>query len=493
MKKTFLRVLLLLLVAGMVFPLLSGCRKEEDGGSTKSTDEEGTGMYDENGYLRDDLGNDLDFGGEEVQFLCWSDRSMQEFTSDGVNADKINNVIFERNLRVRERLGVKLNYTLIPGNYENNESFTRQVESDFLSGTPTYNIYASYGPLGPTFAERGFSADMKKLSYLNFEKPWWPANIVSELSIANHLYFVTGDISTNLLWMMHGTFVNFTLLADKGIEEDPFALVNSGEWTLDKLMEISKGIYDDKGDGKKTADDVYGYTVYQNVLEAFIIGAGVKAVEKDKKDLPVISSSYRGEKMIGLVDRLGSWLNTSDDVWMEQGFTNCRQMFEEGRALFITDKTYIVTTGIKDITDKYGLLPMPKYDVEQTGYKTDIGNTHTVYTISNSDMKKQNICAAVIECLASESYRRVMPEVFDVTLKLRYADNTEASRMYDIMRSGITFDFGKVFSFVIGSEGCEVYKIAIFKNNGGWSATFGQIRAKLKNSLDQISRKFGES
>ena len=31
--------------------------------------------------------------------------------------------------------------------------------------------------------------------------------------------------------------------------------------------------------------------------------------------------------------------------------------------------------------------------------------------------------------------------------------------MYDIMRSGITFDFGKVFSFVIGSEGFGISKL----------------------------------
>lgn len=490
-KGMLIKAVALCLCAVMLSLSCLACKKETDKVTNTGNQVANDGIYDANGYLLDDLGNDLDFGGAEVHFVCWSDRSMQEFTAEKTNGDAVNDAIFSRNNTVKERLKVELVYHLIPGNYDNNESFTKAVENDFLSGAPEYNIYASYGPLGPTFAERGYSADMKKLDYLNFEKPWWPEDIVNELSIANKLFFVTGDISTNLLWMMHGTFVNLNLLADKRIEENPSQLVKDGQWTIEKMKEMAKDIYEDKGgDGKKSTDDVYGYTVHQNVLEAFVIGAGIKAVEKDKDDLPIISDSYKGSKMVDIVADLGSWLNTSPDVWMETGFTNARQMFEEGRALFITDKAYIVTTGLKEITDKYIFLPMPKYNAEQEDYCTDIGNTHTVYSISNAGDEMKNTCAAVIECLASESYRQVMPVVFEITMKVRYSENSDASSMYDIMRRTITFDFGKVFSFIIGSEGCEVYKIAIFKNSGSWSTTFNSIRPKLKASLESIIEKF---
>ncbi|MGM9683108.1 MAG: hypothetical protein ACI3XQ_05880 [Eubacteriales bacterium] len=481
------------LVAVMISLYCAACAPKEDSNPQDVSSGSNDGIYDENGYLLDDLGNDLDFGGEEIHFICWADRSMQEFTSDGISSDDVNNAIFDRNTRVSQRLNVQLVYYLTKGNYNNRDSFAQTVENDYLSGMPEYNIYASYGPLGPTFAQRGYSADIKKLDYLNFSKPWWPEKIVSELSIGNKLFFVTGDISTNLLWMMHGTFVNLTMLDNKGIEENPYELVRQGEWTLEKMKSMAANIYEDKDiDGKRSADDVFGYTVHQNVLEAFVIGAGIKAVEKDKNDMPTISATYRSEKMADIVASMGSWLNSSPDVWMEEGYVNPRKIFEEGRALFITDKAYIVASGygIKEITDKYAFLPMPKYDEEQKDYCTDIGNPHTVYSISNATEDKKNICAAVLECLASESYRRVMPVVFEITMKARYSADPDASEMYDIERRTITFDFGKVFSFIIGKEGCEVYKVAIYKNSGGWSSTFNTIRPKLKSSLDSIIEEF---
>ncbi len=490
MKTVFKKGLSAILALLMLLPLVAACKNEQTE-ETKGVLEEVGEYYNTSKFVADDLPNDLDFGGETVNFLCWSDRSEQEFTSKGIDGEKINDVIFERNSTVEQRLGVKLNYTLTPGNYDNRNAFLQTVEKDVQAGSREYDIYGSYGPLGSTFAQRGYTADLTSLEYLNFSKPWWPDNIISDMSINNKLYFATGDISTNLLWMMHGTFINTTLLENLNIEENPYELVENGQWTIAKMKEMSANIYDDvNGDSSKDTGDRYGFVSHHNVLEAFIIGSGIKAIEKDSADLPIISPEYSGMKMSDAVDELGKWLGTSEDVYCEESFSEARQIFEDGRALFITDKAYIVRTGIKEITDKYVFLPMPKYNEDQNGYRTDVGNPHTVYSISNATESEKNIYAAVLECLASESYRRLMPQLFEETMKVRYSENAEASKMYDIIRSSITFDFGKVFVFVIGNSGCEVYKTIIAKNQGNWSSTYGSIRKGLQTSLEEIIADF---
>ncbi len=498
MKKTAVKIICLCLCALMLLPIFASCKKDGAGGeSTDAPSLLQDSAYDENQFVLDDLGNDLNFNNAEVSFLCWKDRSEQEFDSDGQGGNKIDEVIFKRNLAVQERLKVTLVYDLeTRGNYDHRQEYIEKVENDRMSGLAEYDIYASYGPLGSTFAQRGYVADMSKLDYLNFSKPWWPENIVSELTIDGKLYFATGDISTNLLWMMHGTFVNTSMLSvlqktDPLKAEEPTKLVKEGRWTLAKLQEMSKNVWKDSaGEGNKTVDDTYGFAIHKNVIESLVIGSDIKAVEKNNKDLPVISSKYESQKMSDVIDILGEWLNDSQDVWMNEAYADARAIFAQGRSLFITDKTYIVSHGLEDMEDKYILLPMPKYDENQADYKTDVGNPHTVYSIAGADETVMNICAAVIECSASESYRRVMPQLFEETLKIRYSESAEAGEMFDIMRRTITFDLGKVFTLVIGRDGCEIYKDVIYKGQGGWSSTFKSVRGSLTEKLEDISEDF---
>jgi hypothetical protein len=55
---------------------------------------------------------------------------------------------------------------------------------------------------------------------------------------------------------------------------------------------------------------------------------------------------------------------------------------------------------------------------------------------SNLDMS-----SAILECMASESYRQVAPVYFDQCIKLRYAPDERLSEMYDLIRDSMVFDF----------------------------------------------------
>ncbi len=253
-------------------------------------------------------------------------------------------------------------------------------------------------------------------------------------------------------------------------------------------MEMVNGIYDDlDNDGKKSTGDLFGYTVHHNVLDAFVIGSEIKAIEKDSSDLPILSNKYGSERMVDLMDKLTSWLNGSESVYMESGYNNPRAIFEDGRALFITDRVYITVNWISDMEDTYGLVPSPKYDENQKEYYTDVGHPHTMYSISNM-MDDPDMGAAVIECLAVESYNQVIPEVFEVTMKSKYSSSEEAAKMYDLLRERITFDLGKVFYFEFSGNTNEIYKKNIGNNQPNWTSTYRSIRGSIQAALDKISK-----
>ena len=48
--------------------------------------------------------------------------------------------------------------------------------------------------------------------------------------------------------------------------------------------------------------------------------------------------------------------------------------------------------------------------------------------------------------MAAESYRQVTPRYYEICLKSKYSADVEDARMYDLILSGIRFDFGYIYS-----------------------------------------------
>jgi hypothetical protein len=57
---------------------------------------------------------------------------------------------------------------------------------------------------------------------------------------------------------------------------------------------------------------------------------------------------------------------------------------------------------------------------------------------------------AVMEALASESFRSVVPAFYEVALQTQYARDEESAEMMDIIREGISFDFGIANTVLLG-------------------------------------------
>lgn len=502
MRKCGIALTALLLCMGQLL-LFSGCGKKEKPpvGTTDAIESTGqqVGGTDENGYRLDDLGT-RDYQNRTITMLCWSDRSCQEFDAEEKNSDIVNNAIFDRNSKVEKRLNVNLTFDMKPGNYENMDAFRATVEND-AQNERVYDLYGCYGPLASEFAMAGRITDLGALNSLNFSQPWWPSDIVSNLSLGNKLYFATGDISTNLLWMMQITLFDVNVKERYGISDDFYQLVEDKQWTLDKFMEVSRGIYSGSG-SEQTLQDNYGLVTHANVYDAFVIGAGIKAIDKDENDMPILSDTYGSERTDRLISTLGTWLNDSNDVFVgrakdkKNAFTDPRQLFEDGKALFIVDKLYIVQSGaLQNMTDKYGILPMPLFET-QTEYRTDIANTHTQYCVANKDAETNEMCGAVLECLASESYRQVIPVLYFKVMKLRYGVDAKTSAMYDLLRGSITFDFGKIFQRLFSdakggnSTTREAYMTAIDKKYS-WITRYEEIRSVIEGKLGEITFNLG--
>ncbi|MCQ2354051.1 MAG: hypothetical protein MJ102_02980 [Clostridia bacterium] len=499
MKK---RIITIILALCMLLPMLIACGKTGGSDSTSAmsstevsaisdgSDTKDNKGVDENGYELDSIPEGLNFN-DEITFLMWSDYTMTEFYVEENNGDGIDSAIYSRNERVRDRLGVDLQYVECPGNSDHMDEFIKKAQSDY-NGDREFDIYAGYSRVAPQLALSGYTVDLLSTKYFNVEKPWWPNALINECTFNNKLYFCSGDISTNLLWMMIGTFYNKDLYAQYGFEKTPEQMVDSQEWTMDVMFDMTRDIYiDADNDNAKSDADTYGAVLYQMNIDAFQTAAGIVSVIKNGQSELTINPDYVGERTANVCELVGNWINSPGVYQLNK--TSVRNIFFEERALFVTDRCFIVAgkdnAGSSDrIEFGYGIVPNPKYNKEQKNYMTNVGHPFTTYAIAAST-HNVDAASAVLEALGSESYRLVTPEVFESAMKFKYGGGSDAARMYDIIRGNISFDLGRLIPGPFNNFTTNSFRNVAISNPSGYSTRI----AGCKNAMDAGIRKLTDS
>ena len=440
---------------------------------------------DEEGYLLDSL-PELDFGDTDVWMLYDTKFSMPEYFVESESGETVNDAIYQRNMKVEERLKVKLKFKGELGNDKNQEVFVGTAMNDVKSGDNLYSLYGAYSRTIPLLSMQGGLQNLLETEYFDVEKPWWPDALTNECTINGKLFFATGDISTNTLWMMCAIFYNKGMWESHSFGYTLEEQVANNTWTLDKFIEIVQDFYADDGNGIVDMSDTFGISGYDACYDAFLNYSGVISIVKDGNGRLALADDYLGEKTETLVSKLGDLCKHSS-VHHSSTSKDERDLFLSGHSLFIIDGTYIIsdkTSGGSAIDFEYGLIPGPKFDADQEKFVTNMRYPFNMYAI-NSGCDNPELAAAVLEAQASAAYRGVTPAIFEVTMKSRYAADNEVSKMYDILRDGICFDVGRIYNYSI-SNFYPNFRKTVFAGGAGWASQAKVISKSIPQKLDEV-------
>ena len=172
-----------------------------------------------------------------------------------------------------------------------------------------------------------------------------------------------------------------------------------------------------------------------------------------------------------------------------------RDLFFNKQALFTTDRVFIIyskgnSTSSKNIDVDYGVVPNPKLNEKQP-YYTNVGHPFTTYCIpSYISETRQNNAAATLECLASESHRTVIPPLFEIVMKARYTTDPAAREMFDIIRSSVVFEIGRLFNINEWYTSNKFRKVIISGKNT-WKSDLNSNKALIEAGIAEINTKLG--
>ena len=400
-----------------------------------------------------------DFGGKEFVIATRDDtagptcRHVLEVYAQADIGEVLNDAVYKRNLAIEERFNCKI----VPKYMDETDegTLTRELQKTVRAGD--YFADAAIGHMINMSA-----AALQNLFYnwydvpnIDFSKPWWNETATKELQVAGRSFFAFSDMLISGYDSTYAIVFNKKLYADFGIPENPYNIVNEGKWTIDKLHELTKGVYTDlNGNGTyDLTDDLFGF-----VSNAFSSAAAWPwafdhfVTQRNADGYPEIilnneKSAQIAAKMYDYYYNTTGWSVVADAqrgemMWWDYVRT---EMFPEDKAVFGT-----ITLGdtiiFKAMESDYGLLPMPKWDEAQEKYCTMIDGHGPLMAIPTTSAQNDDMIGTIMEVLAAESYKQVIPAYYDIALKNKQLRDEESIQMLDdYIKPGVLFDFGFIY------------------------------------------------
>ncbi len=468
----------------------------------------------------DNLPDSLDYD-DTISFLYWtgSSSARPEFVQSKEVDDPRLSSIYKRNKEIENRLGVELRFIPEPGDSSNREVFIARLQRAKDAGTCDFDLIGSYAPVAGALLMAGLVQNLTAIedSYIELSKPWWPDGLIQNMLIGDNLYFLSGDCSTAVMEQMYCMTFNKDLVNEKyeldaqayfaaiphvktpatGVDGGDTATnmiyekVYAGKWTLDDFLYLASDTYiDKKGDGT-TVDDVFGFCADEDALTAFYGSSGLRQIEATTDgSILKISDDWTSTKTVRLIAKLHTLFGTTS-------FSTYNKPFYDGHAYFslhyMYDQADLLSSN--DKVESFGVLPTPKYDLNQGDYYTVIGNEFSIYSIFIDCDKRGDragtlsMLTAVLECWGSEAYRKTTPVIFERSLKQALSPTQYDADMCEMIRASVTLDHGRILQAplsgsVNGSFSMDGQMVTAAMNGIPWVSQYAPHLATIEGNLE---------
>ncbi len=506
MKNT-LRILSLLLVIVMLGAMLVACKGNKN-------DEDGMGdapppVANDDPYA-DEIPDGLNYGGQTVTILCSAkDTVAAEFYAEGASANAIESAVFKRNETVKARLGVNLNIIRDQESAGDISVINQRIATAVEAGDQTFDVAVGATYLTTTSVNNGYFRNLYNCTYLNLNKYYWSQGFNSALSYgADRQYIANGSIVLSIYRCLNCTIFNKTMFNDKQ-EPTLYDVVRNNDWTMEYQLNASKRL----ATGTSNPDTaIYGMAAGLKVsIDPYWVSLDAPLVSKDANNAfeYAAKSSTARNKVISAADAIiDLYMDASCFVapYDEDSFTNistAHETFYNKRAAMSSTVIYNIERTTQQLGDiEYGIVPMPMLNENQDGYYTGVQDQVSALGILHpvADDRLQMV-GAVLECLASESYKTVVDVYYNEIMQYRFAQDIDTQEMLDIIYEGSCMPLTAVYTGVlnegIGSGVTTFLRNIIIKGTsaGGQnpaSSDLTTVKKPLDQNVGKLNKAFQE-
>ena len=160
-----------LLVCLMCAAMLAACKGNggesdttpgSDGATTPPGPDIGpTWETDENGYIKDNIPDDTNYGGKVINLLCWSE-GLNNVIPKEAGKNEVQEEVYLRRLNLEGRLNINFNVSTAAGSAQNKDVFLAQAR---LANESKYDLICSFSLHPSVLAQEGLLYNLNNLQY----------------------------------------------------------------------------------------------------------------------------------------------------------------------------------------------------------------------------------------------------------------------------------------------------------------------------------------
>ena len=474
--------------------LMFSCAKDNAGEINKKTDPANSvGSLDSDGHLPDTTGKwhqepnnlpETDFGGRDFSVLLPENdenRPYLYFAVEEQTGDDIIDALYKRNLTVEEKYNIKINEIGKP-------NVADTARKSILAGDNQYDLIIDYSIYMNSLATQSHLADLYEVPYIRdgLDKSWWDQSFRRDLSINKKLHYGAGHLILRDKLRISCIFFNKGMCQTFDIEY-PYKYVYDGTWTLDKFIEMSKGINADlNGDGVMDQNDRWGIMADTSFATYIFEAAGEKMMRLDKDGIPEITMNQ--PRAVDVIQKALIFCTTPESMFFADDIKGASNIWYRANELFAEDRFLLrmgiiehVVRDLRPMETDFGLVPMFKFDENQEDYYSRADSWGYVVSIpKNADFEFAGI---ITEALAYESGSTLIPAFYDICLTSKHLRDNESEGMLDIIFNNTTYDIGYIYN--IGNQQ-EMLNNLIKKKSTDFASAFEKAQSSMEMALQKF-------
>ena len=434
---------------------------------------------------------EMEFGGRDFRIITVNVteqiRFYEHFTSDEQNGEPINDALYARKLHTEENFNTKLKTTLVATPSET-------ARKSILAGDNQFDLIVDTIFNLRNLASKKMLADLYNTPYIkdNLDKPWWDRALKRDLSIFGKLYFNAGDMVMKDKLRIAVMYFNKDMFKTMGLDY-PYQYVYDGTWTVDKLIEITKGVNADlNGDGKMDQFDQWGLmSEWENGLH-MLIAAGERNVTLNSEGIPEITINTPKaieviQKVLALcTDKVTMFhadtIKDSGNIWYKAS-----EYFQENRFLMRTSVFEPIVRDLRAMPTDFGIVPYAKYDDRQENYYSNVkGDGLFIAIPDNTDTE---FAGYITEAMAYESSATLMPAFYDLCLTSKILRDNESEGMLDIIFSSQVYDIGYIYNISVLPN---ILYTLISSGKSDFVSQFDKQQGAIEKALQKFINEYSE-
>ncbi len=446
-------------------------------------------------YEEDELPDNLNFDGQQVVFLTPTGKEGShwdgEITVEELSSEAVNDSVYNREKFVEDRLGVEIENVSVE-----QEDYNQTVLTQMTADEDTYQIYAGCTVWFAPNAFRGYLYDLYDVEYIDLDKPWWSQHFTEAAEFKDHLYLATGSLSLSLTRFLFAIYYNKEIATNYAGDmpelENLYTIVEEGKWTYDKFYELGSGIYKDmNGNSERDEEDIYGISL-NNGIATDTIWSGFDLRIFSKNEDGWFSLDVNQDKLYSCLDKMIELLYNTNGCYVpenreDHALQEISAKFAGDTILFMINKLHEAESEtLRNMQSDYGILPYPKYDENQKDYYSYAHDQYLSFAIPTTN-PNPDVAAAVLEAMASYSYRETEPAYLNLALKGKYMSDAQSRNMIDLVVDGFKLDSNWIYCEELGGFGGE-FRDLLRDGSTSYATTYTKIEKKVNTTLKVIGR-----